>query len=259
MNDSIKNNPVADNVQSGKRTLGILQAGRSPEEIIDRYPDYNQMFVDLLGEESFNYRTWAVLDNEFPDSIDDADVWLITGSRHGAYEPHEWIPPLEQLIQAIYAKGSPMVGICFGHQIIAQALGGKVEKFAGGWSVGRVEYKLDAGIFNDITEHSTPLMAFHQDQVMEIPEGAVNVGSSNICQHAALVYDSRILTIQPHPEFDKSFVGGLLEARGDILPKEVLENANSNLHETITPEPIARTLRDFLNGISRAHGVNHVA
>lgn len=233
-----------------KRTLGILQAGRSPEEIIDRYPDYNQMFVNLLGEDSFKYRHWAVLDNEFPESVDDADAWLITGSRFGAYEPHKWIPPLELLIREIYAKGAPMVGICFGHQIIAQALGGKVEKFSGGWSVGRVEYALDADVFNDIPEKSTPLLAFHQDQVVELPKGAVNAGSSSICEHAALVYDSRILTIQPHPEFDSSFVGGLLEARGSILPQAVIEQANSTLHEPIVRDPIAQTFKDFLNGQS---------
>ncbi|MFK7993851.1 MAG: type 1 glutamine amidotransferase [Granulosicoccus sp.] len=247
MSDANQDNSSEAQTQSVRKTLGILQAGRAPEEIIDRYPDYNQLFVNLLGEDSFNYRHWAVLDNVFPDSVDDADAWLITGSRHGAYEPHTWIPPLEQLIKEIYAKGAPMVGICFGHQIIAQALGGKVEKFSGGWSVGRVDYKLDPNVFRGCQEQNTPLMAFHQDQVLQLPEGAANAGSSNICQHAAIVYDSRILTIQPHPEFDQTFVGGLLEARGDVLPKDVLELANSTLHEPISQDPIAQTFREFLN------------
>lgn len=229
------------------KTLGILQAGRSPEEIIDRYPDYNQLFVNLLGEHSFEYRHWAVLDNVFPESVDDADAWLITGSRFGAYEPHTWIPPLEQLIIDIHAKGAPLVGICFGHQIIAQALGGKVEKFSGGWSVGRVEYTLDSTVFEGIPEHTTPLMAFHQDQVTELPDGAVNVGSSHICEHAALVYDSRILTIQPHPEFDQAFVGGLLEARASTLPKDIVDKANRDLHDPIVRDPIAQTLKNFLS------------
>ncbi|MFK7859874.1 MAG: type 1 glutamine amidotransferase [Granulosicoccus sp.] len=241
------NQDTLSKMKPARKTLGILQAGRAPEEIIDRYPDYNQLFVNLLGEDSFDYRHWAVLDNDFPGSVDEADVWLITGSRHGAYEPHAWIPPLEQLIREIYAKGAPMVGICFGHQIIAQALGGKVEKYTGGWSVGRVDYALDSKVFNDIPKNSIPLMAFHQDQVTELPEGAVNAGSSDICQHAALVYDTRILTIQPHPEFDKSFVGGLLEARGDVLPKDILDKAMSTLHEPIVQDPVARTLKDFLN------------
>ena len=233
---------------ANRKTLGILQAGRSPEELVHRYPDYDQLFVHLLGAEAFNYRTWAVLDNEFPESLDDADAWLITGSRYGAYEEHDWIAPLETMIRDIYARGTPMVGICFGHQIIAQALGGKVEKFAGGWSVGRVEYMLDNTVWGNTSEASTPLMAFHQDQVVKVPEGAVNVGRSGFCENAALLYDSRILTIQPHPEFDKAFVGELLEARSAILPADVLQQANQTLHEPLHRDGIANSLRDFLYG-----------
>jgi GMP synthase-like glutamine amidotransferase len=77
---------------------------------------------------------------DFPKDIHDCDGWLITGSRFGAYEDHPFIPPLEDFIRAAYAAHVPVVGICFGHQIIAQAMGGKVEKYAGGWSVGPTEY-----------------------------------------------------------------------------------------------------------------------
>lgn len=233
------------------RRLGILQAGRSPDVLLDRYPDYNQMFVNLLGEEAFDYRHWAVLDGEFPDDIDDADAWLITGSRFGAYEDHDWIPPLENLIRKLHAAGTPLVGICFGHQVIAQALGGKVEKFSGGWSVGRVEYALDEQIWgksdNDADSGScTALLAFHQDQVVQLPEGAINAGSSDFCKHAALIYDNRILTLQPHPEFEKPFIEGLLEARGSILPTAIRERAEQTLDQPIARDRIAETLRRFL-------------
>lgn len=239
---------MTENTQGrDKKMLGILQAGRAPEEIIDRYPDYNELFIDLLGKNTFDYRTWAVLENEFPRSVDEADAWLITGSRFGAYEPHAWIPPLEKLIREIYATGVPMVGICFGHQIIAQALGGKVEKFSGGWSVGRVEYSFDSSVFPHDSENKlTPLMAFHQDQVVEVPEGAVNVGSTRFCKNAALIYDSRILTIQPHPEFTYSFISGLLQARGKILPPDILQAADATLQEPISQAPVAEALRQFL-------------
>ncbi|MFK7890103.1 MAG: type 1 glutamine amidotransferase [Granulosicoccus sp.] len=232
---------------TARKSLGILQAGRSPEEVREHYPDYNQLFIDLLGEQSFDYRTWAVLDNVFPDSADDADAWLITGSRHGAYEPHSWIPPLEQLIRDIYERGIPMVGICFGHQIIAQALGGTVEKFSGGWSVGRVEYTLAPEIWGNSGADKTPLMAFHQDQITEPPTGALNVGSTSFCKHAALVYDTRILTIQPHPEFDSHFVDSLLDARSDMLPDDVLAQAKDTLNEPLDRITIGETLRNFLN------------
>ncbi len=228
--------------------LGILQTGRTPEGMIGHNDDYHMLFVNLLGESEFDYRHWVVLDNEFPASIDDADAWLITGSRHGAYEDHDWIPPLEDFIRAVFAAGQPMVGICFGHQVIAQALGGKVEKFDGGWSVGRVDYALDSSVFPDAASSTgtTPLMAFHQDQVVEAPDSAVTVGSTSFCKHAALLYDNRILTIQPHPEFNKQFVGDLLIARGEILPKNIKDAAEQTLEQPLLREPIAHTMRNFL-------------
>ncbi|MGQ7845937.1 type 1 glutamine amidotransferase [Granulosicoccus sp. 3-233] len=230
--------------------LGILQAGRSPEELLEHHQDYNLMFEDLLGKDAFDYRHWPVLDGRFPDSVDDADAWLITGSRFGAYEDHAWIPPLEELIRGIYASGKPMVGICFGHQIIAQALGGKVEKYSGGWSVGRVEYKLDEDVFGtgNVADASSPaLLAFHQDQVVELPSDARNVGSSSFCKHAALIYDNRILTLQPHPEFDRDFIEGLLQTRGAILPEAIRTRAEQSLDEPIDREPVALILRRFLS------------
>lgn len=237
------------------KSLGILQAGRSPEQMIETYQDYNQLFVELLGEQSFDYRHWAVLDGNFPDSINDADAWLITGSRFGAYEDHDWIPPLEQFVRDVFAADIPMVGICFGHQIIAQALGGKVEKFSGGWSVGRVEYDLDQQIFGDASlaqtnapsaDSQTALMAFHQDQVVEAPDSAKTVGSTEFCKHAALLYGNSILTLQPHPEFDKYFIGGLLDARSAILPEDIKANAENTLQQPLMRKSVADTLRNFL-------------
>ena len=117
--------------------IGILQTGHSPEDLFGPFGDYDGMFRDMLDGNGFEFQTWAVVDGVLPDGADEADAWLITGSKHGAYEDHAWIPPLEELIREINARKQPLAGICFGHQIIAQALGGKVEKYPGGWAIGR--------------------------------------------------------------------------------------------------------------------------
>ncbi|MCV2891731.1 type 1 glutamine amidotransferase [Lentibacter sp. XHP0401] len=204
--------------------IGILQTGHAPDELLATEGDYDGMFRALLAGEGFEFETFAVVDGIFPESADSADGWLITGSKHGAYEDHPWIPPLETLIREISASGKPLVGVCFGHQIIAQALGGKVEKFAGGWAVGRQTY--------DVEGKKLAVNAWHQDQVVKLPENTRVIGTNPHCENAVLMIGENILTLQPHPEFGAGVIRGLIEYRGGALPaplvtqaKDALENA----------------------------------
>lgn len=219
--------------------IGILITGHAiPEFEQDFGGDYDAVFAHMLRGHGFEFTGYNVVDGEFPDGPAAADGWLITGSKHGAYEDHDWIPPLEQLIRDIYADGRPLVGVCFGHQIVAQALGGKVEKFGGGWSVGHTTY--------DIEGQSMAINAWHQDQVTELPPGAEVIGSSDFCANAALLYDNRIYTIQPHPEFTSRMVGQLLDTRGrGVVPDELIDDARTKLDAPINSDKIADRVAKF--------------
>lgn len=217
--------------------IGILITGHPPEEL-SANGRYDAYFQRLLGDDGFTYQGYAVVDGEMPVSINDADGWLITGSRHGSYEPHEWIPPLEQFIRDCYAAHVPMIGVCFGHQVIAQAMGGKVEKFNGGWSVGAVEYELNG--------ETARINAWHQDQVVEKPETAEVIGQTDFCANAALLYGDRIWTIQPHPEYGPDFMDGLITYRGKgLVPDEQLAQAREKLVTPLDSHKVADQMRAF--------------
>ncbi|SFR35415.1 GMP synthase (glutamine-hydrolysing) [Yoonia tamlensis] len=218
--------------------IGILQTGHAPDELRPVVGDFAQLFERLLDGNGFDFATYSVVDMQFPASITDCDGWLITGSKHGAYEDHPFIPPLESLIREIYAAGIPLVGICFGHQIIAQALGGKVEKFAGGWAVGRTDYTLNG--------EKVTLNAWHQDQVTTRPDCATVIGENDFCANAALVYDNRIFTIQPHPEFDRAVIDGLVTYRGPgNVPDPQLAQVRENLEKPVDSQRIAAQIVQF--------------
>lgn len=225
--------------------IGLLRAGHAPDGMMKLQGDYDKMFELLLDGNDFTYETFSVVDGEFPAGPQDADGWLITGSKHGAYEDLPWIAPLEELVLAIAATSKPLIGVCFGHQIIAQAMGGKVVKFDGGWAVGRKEYMLDG--------KQLSLNAWHQDQVIELPENARVVGHSDFCANAMLAYGDNIWTIQPHPEFPAASVEFLINARGrGVVPDPLLDAATTTLPLPTNNADIATHMAQFFKSKARA-------
>jgi GMP synthase (glutamine-hydrolysing) len=226
--------------------IGILQTGHVAEALLE-HGDYDQIFAEFLTGRGLRLSNYAVVDEVFPDSIHTCDGWLITGSKHGAYEDHPWIPPLEDFIRAAHAACVPMVGICFGHQIIAQALGGRVEKFEGGWAVGAKRYAVEG--WGDLV-----LNAWHQDQVTERPPEARAFASNDFCAYPALAYGDHILTLQPHPEIRKGYMQGLIDVRGPgVVPQPLLDAAARDLDQPLDEALVADRIAEFFKTARQTH------
>jgi GMP synthase (glutamine-hydrolysing) len=219
--------------------IGILECGPTPAEIAARHGTYPTIFADLLSGHGWSFPSWCVHEMEFPDSVEAADGWLLTGSRYGAYEDLPFMAPLEDFIRKARAANRPMTGICFGHQIMAQALGGQVEKAAGGWTFGRQVYAFD-GV------GPLAVTAIHQDQVTRAPEGAQIVARNAGCPIAGLRYGDWGLSVQAHPEFDQEMTAGFIEIKeqlGDV-PAPLIAQARAGLDRPLDRAAVARMLAD---------------
>ncbi len=213
--------------------IGILQTGDAPEELQQQHGNYSNMFIRLLGQNhaDFEFEVYRVLDGQIPDDVNLNDGWLITGSRFSAYGKQPWIPALKSFIRNIVDAGLPLVGICFGHQIIAEALGGRVEKSDKGWGLGLDTYTLASGSPIDGKKQLT-LNIFHQDQIVKLPPGAEIYASSDFCEYAGMVIGDQVLTIQAHPEFQADFNRQLLEVRKtSVIPEALAHRAIEELNE----------------------------
>ncbi|MEM1021574.1 MAG: type 1 glutamine amidotransferase [Pseudomonadota bacterium] len=224
--------------------IAVLQTGRTIPEALDAHGDYDEMCKAMIGRAPDQAETFAVLDGDFPPSLDPYDVIVITGSKHGIYEDLPWIAPTEDLIRQAMQDGKRMIGICFGHQIMAQALGGRAEKSEKGLGVGLMPYDF---ISSDGSRTRKHLYAWHQDQVLEAPPGTKVIATSDFCPIAGLRYGDQAISLQPHPEFTKAYMTALIEARCDShLGPEASEKALVSMEKPSDSVEVRQMLQSFM-------------
>ena len=237
--------------------VSILETGKLPQNLENKFGNYPKMFNDLFKQSKLNFeiKTYDLINKDFPINLDNTDLWLITGSSYGVYENVPWISKLKNLIKKIYKLKTPLIGICFGHQVIAEALGGKVEKSSKGWGVGvhRYERKLNPKWSKIIGDYFFGY-ASHQDQVIIKPENAFCIYGSSFCPNSILCYDNLekpiAISIQSHPEFKKDCLEMIIKRRiGQTIPNKVGNKALDSLTEKTDNQKIFKPLLSALRVI----------
>ncbi len=229
--------------------LGILKTDNVRQQLVDTHGEYPGMFQNLLSaaDGALEYVTYEVMQQQYPANLDDCDAYLMTGSKFSVYDDELWIARLGEFVQQLHAVEKKLVGICFGHQMVAHFLGGRVEKSVRGWGIGVHEYFWsDASTALDCKGNSFHLLCSHQDQVVELASASEVLAGSEFCPYAMTRIGQHVLTLQAHPEFSPAYAAELFELRREIYPEDVYLAAMASMQQPVDAQMAAGWIVNFL-------------
>ncbi len=229
--------------------IGLLQCDHVADHLHPIAGDYDQMFAALFARHSpqIELQNFVVRDGQFPVSADACEAYVATGSRFSAYDDDAWIQQLKEFVRQLRAADKPFVGICFGHQVLAEALGGKVEKAPQGWGIGvHALNVVKTEGWMQPQQSSCGIQYSHRDQVTKMPDNGVLLGESDHCPVAMFRVGQKMLGIQGHPEFPAEYTEALVRGRTELIGADKVGAADFS---SPTDEAIlTQWLSKFLSG-----------
>jgi len=230
--------------------VGILECDHVDENLRDKYGDYHEMFADLVlrQENSIEFSIYDLIEGQFPVDIRACDAYIITGSRYGVYEDIPWIHQAKQLVRRLYDSQIPTIGICFGHQLIADSLGGKVikaENKGRGLGVQTWNIKSKPDWMSDDLPSKLSLNACHQDQVIKLPTNSEVLVTSDFCPIAGFQKGS-MLGIQGHPEFNTEYTQYLFHKHKETLNDENMQLSKESFKKAANSNSVGAWMVDFI-------------
>lgn len=231
--------------------IGLLEC----DHVEGRFPSapsgYREMFADLLAPHfpALRFTYFDVCHGELPQAADACDAYLCTGSRFSAYDDLHWIASLAGFLRELHRREQPFVGVCFGQQMLARALGGEVAQAARGWG---------AGVHGMSLRRQEPWMRppaaecrlqyVHRDQVTRLPTRGVLLAGSAHCELAMFRVGGSMLGIGGHPEFTVPYGEALIRARAESIGTERAEAALASLAQPTDAPIVGRWIATFLAG-----------
>lgn len=229
--------------------IGILQTDSVRPELIDQFGDYPDMFQLLFSkvDPTLSFETYDVQHGEYPNTIHACDAYLTTGSKASVYDGENWIKTLLDYIVKLNNHNKKLLAVCFGHQLVAEAYGGKTEKSSIGWGVGvhTVEVQTKPSWMRPESD-SFNVVVSHQDQVTQLPDNARLIAGNDFCPNGMFQLGDNILTIQGHPEFSKPYAEVMMQYRADIIGATTFKEGIESLQKTVDDLTIARWFVEFL-------------
>lgn len=227
----------------------VMVCGRISEQLADVMLPYGESFRALLAPRlpEAEFAAMSVIDGDLLASVDEHDVYIFSGSPHGVYEDLPWIRAAEAFVRDAVAADKVLIGGCFGHQLIAQALGGEVRKSERGWGLGAHQHALTLReAWMDGGPEAVNVLVSHQDQVIRPPAGAVVLASSEFCPNAMMRIGDRVLTLQGHPEMNVPTADRLLDMRREKAGEQVYTAGKASLSAALDHDAIGDWLAGFI-------------
>lgn len=232
------------------KRIGLLLVGHIDAGSLHIGGDYPELYADLLQPHDIQLTTYRCDEGQLPDSLSEQDGYICSPSRLSVYDNHQWLRDVEQLLRDMVAAETPYVGICFGHQLMAQALGATVQKADVGWGIGAKHYEVvEAQPWMD-SSADIILAASHQDQVMQLPDGARLMARAPYCPIGGMLIGERAWTLQVHPEFSPALADSLLATRLALFGEEAAEAARVTLKKPLQQNRIAGWMSRFFHQVA---------
>lgn len=241
-------------MKSSEVDIAILATDEVREEYIGTHGDYPDMFRVLLERAAqerpqpvnLKLTIYDARKSEFPEPSAHP-AYLITGSRLSVYDDEPWIGVLAEFLEEVLRAGGKVIGICFGHQLMAHFFGGRTEPAPQGWAVGVQENRTVAREpWMGDGEERLNLIASHKDQVSRMPDGAKLIATSDFCPIGGFVVGDQVLTLQGHPEFRKEYSRDLMVMRREMIGEEVFELGVASLGRETDDAKVGQWIIDFV-------------
>ncbi len=233
------------------KRIGLLMCGHVDPKSTHIAGDYPELYATLLQSQPIELVRYDLDEGRFPESESECDGWICSPSRSSAYDELPWIADAEELHRRFIAHEVPYVGICFGHQLLAQSLGAAVRRAAHGWNVGVHEYEIVAPQQWMSDDHTNvALIASHQDQVQSLPGDATLLfrAPDGSCPIAGMLVGERAWTIQLHPEFVPDLADHLLAGRVELIGADKVAAARATLSQPLARRRVADWIGRFFSG-----------